>query len=49
MAKYKVTKLCFINGKRSKAGDTVEFEGKAPSYLEAVKVDKPKAKAKKED
>ena len=37
MAKYKVTKTCFINGKISKSGEIVEFEGKAPSYLTAVK------------
>jgi len=37
MASYTVAKPCFLNGKRNKVGDTVEFEGKAPSYLKAIK------------
>jgi len=50
MANYKVAKLCFLDGKRRRVGDIVKFEGKAPSYLEAVKTEplpKKKAKAKK--
>jgi hypothetical protein len=45
MAKYKVTKPCFINGKRGKVGDIIEFEGVAPSYLKAV--EKPEAQKSK--
>ena len=46
MASYTVTKACFLNGKRSKAGDVVEFEGKAPSYLKAIVEEKQKKKNK---
>jgi hypothetical protein len=46
MADYEVTETCFIHGKKSKPGDIIKFEGKAPSYLKAVKAD-PKKKQKK--
>lgn len=36
MADYKVTKQCFVDGKRCRVGDIIKFEGNAPSYLKAI-------------